>query len=72
MGEITSENLALTCTSRYARICGSPPVFAPVVTQIVTQPLTLYDLTHRHALTLKGQYGQIAWRGKRAHRPRPG
>jgi hypothetical protein len=40
MGEITSENLALTCAPRYAHIRGSPPVFAPVFTQLVTQALT--------------------------------
>jgi hypothetical protein len=36
MSEITSENLALTCAPKYVRICGSPPVFAPVVTQTLT------------------------------------
>jgi hypothetical protein len=36
----TSENMALTCAPRYVRIRGSPPVFVPVVTQLVTQALT--------------------------------
>jgi hypothetical protein len=38
MDEITSENLALTCAPRYVCIRGRPPVFVPVVTQLVTQP----------------------------------
>ena len=40
MGERICENLALSCTRRYVRIRGSPPVFVPVVTQLVTQALT--------------------------------
>jgi hypothetical protein len=36
---ITGENLALTCVLRFARIRGSPSVFALAVTQLVTQPL---------------------------------
>jgi hypothetical protein len=36
MGEITNENLTLTCDPRYARIRGSPPVSVPVVTQSLT------------------------------------
>ena len=39
MSEITSENLTLTCDRRYVLVRGSPPVFVPVVTQLVTQPL---------------------------------
>ena len=41
MGEITSENMPLACDRMYARMCGSPSVCAPVVTQLVTQALTL-------------------------------
>jgi hypothetical protein len=39
MSEIASENSALTCDRRYVLVRESPPVFVPVVTQLVTQPL---------------------------------
>ena len=48
MSESSSENSALACTRWYALIRGSPPVFAPVVTQFVTQSLTCCPVTKHY------------------------
>ena len=37
--ETISEDAAFTCDLMYVLVRGSPPVFVPVVTQLVTQPL---------------------------------
>jgi hypothetical protein len=39
MSEMISDNSALICDLRYVLVRGSPLVFVPVVTQLVTQPL---------------------------------
>jgi hypothetical protein len=57
---LTSEDLALSCDYRSGLVRESPPVFVPVVTQIVTQPLIPCQVTRTRLLTFKGQYTDLA------------